>query len=145
MPVYPLIFAPIVKTGRYPHMARRDFVVWERWIDAHGSEYARVAYDVALGGVVSALATANPTQQRGFQYNTALKIDALLDRGDGLTIVEVRPEASVSAIGATLCYEIMLLRELPAARIEAKVIVCEFASADLVLCATDLGVGLVKV
>jgi hypothetical protein len=145
MPVYPLLFEPIVKTGRYHHMARRDFVVWERWIDAHRSEYARVAYDVALGGVISALPGTTPEQQRGFQYVTALKIDALLDRGDGLTIVEVRPEASVSAIGAALCYEIMLLRDLPEARVEARLIVCEFASVDIVACARDLGVSLVKV
>jgi hypothetical protein len=145
MPVYPLAFEPVVKTGRYPHMARRDFVVWERWIDAHGREYPRVAYDVALGGVISAIPAVTPAMNLGFQYSTALKIDALLLRAGALTIVEVRPEASVSAIGSALCYEVMILREVPEARVESRMVVCEFASLDIRACAEVLGVEIVKV
>ncbi len=110
-PVLPLTWVPLVKTGRYRHMARRDAAVWERFIEKHGPAFEAVAYDVALGGVIPTDPGATDQQRRGFQYVTALKIDALVRRADYWLILEVRPEASASAVGAILTYRLVAQRE----------------------------------
>jgi hypothetical protein len=140
MPVYPLVFAPPVKTGRYIHMARRDLVVWERWLDRHPRDYDGVAYDVALGGVSPAAYPITDADRTGYQYSNALKIDALLNKAGQWRVAEVRPECSPSAIGSALCYRVMLAREYPEQADVRPLVICEFASRDMFTCADALGV-----
>lgn len=140
-PVFPLEWEPPGKTGRYPHMARRDLEVWERWLEKFGGRYEAVAYDVALGGVIPTDPAATEAQRRGFQYATALKLDALLRTGEQLTVVEVRPEASVSALGAVLVYALLLRRERVATRPVRMLVVCETLHPDIAWAAGALTIG----
>lgn len=136
--VFPVEWEPLAKTGRYRHMARRDQAVWERWLDKHGAAFEAVAYDVALGGVIPTDPTATDAQRRGFQYATALKIDALLRRADYWLVVEVRPEASVSAVGAVLVYRLMVQRERLTPLPVRGAVVCETLHPDIAWALTAL-------
>jgi hypothetical protein len=109
--VYPPKFLPAGFRGHYPHMARRDAALWARWLDAPALAFLGYAYDVALGGWrIEGLGLSEP-DQLGWQYNTALKIDAVGVTLDNYWIIEVRPEATVSALGAALCYGLVADRD----------------------------------
>jgi hypothetical protein len=138
--VYPIVWVPPAVTGYYRNLQRRDLAVWERFLLKHGTEYEAVAYDVAVGGVEPIGEELTEQEIRGWRYTTALKIDALLRSGGVVTAVEVKPAASVSALGAALTYELALARDEPGLAIGRPGIVCEHLPPDIAWAAEKLGV-----
>lgn len=138
--VYGIEWEPPAITGRYRHLMRRDLAVWERWLQLHGDEYDAVAYDVAIGGTTPQLEGLSDTDLKGWQYTTALKIDALARNADGVWILEVKPSASVSAIGAAVGYPLVLAREEPDLVIAGAGIVCENLTPDIEWIAQQLNI-----
>jgi len=145
MPVYePTVVRPIA-SGDYPHMSKHDAVIWERFLQQYAPRIAGVAYDVALGGVVIDEALGDPASRLGWQYTTALKVDAvaLLDRE--CWVIEVRPRANVAAIGSALCYVQMAKRDGFTSRPLVPVVVTDSTTPDIRYCAEQLGVMLLEV
>jgi hypothetical protein len=140
MPVYPVQWLPAVKTGHYPHMAKHDAKIWERFLDLYASELHGVAYDVALGGFVLADDVASEPERQGWRYSTALKVDAVADVGDHVWIIEVKPTAGVSAIGAALCYVVMAEADGFTDKELVAAVVTDRATEDIKHCAVELGV-----
>ena len=140
-PVLPLVIEPVERTGRYTHMAKGDAPVWERFVERFGALYIGVAYDVALGGVGAPEGALRPDDARGWQYSTALKIDALLFGAGEILIVEVRPHATVSALGAVIAYRLIAEREQLGDQPLRGAIVCASIQVDVQWCAERLGVG----
>src|SRR2546425_3607652 len=123
--VYPIEWVPPVKTGRYRNLQRRDTSVWERWLDKYGSTVDVVAYDVAVGGVEPTASELSEVERRGFKYSTSLKIDVLLRIGAEVWAVEVKPTASVAAVGAAVWYPLVLSREEPDLGVVGGGFICE--------------------
>lgn len=138
--VYPIEWTPPVITGRYRNLQRRDVAVWERWLDKHGNEWSAVAYDVAIGGAIPDDPDATEDQRLGWRYTTALKIDVLLRDGDDVTVVEVKPAASISAIGAAVAYPPALARDEPDLTIIGAGIICEHLPLDIEWLTGQLGI-----
>lgn len=107
MPVYPLDLEAPALTGRYPQMAKRDADIWERFLSSHGGEFESVAYNVALGGVIPQDEGITEEDRLGWRYVTAKKIDAIAIRPGECWIIEVKPNASLSAIGQVLGYVLL--------------------------------------
>jgi hypothetical protein len=143
--VKPITFGPVVIDGNYPHMAKRDAPVWERWVKLHGEHWQGVAYDVAIGGLEAAGEVPDPAADRMWQYMTALKIDAMLIREDQALVVEVRPYATVSALGACLSYAMVLERIGAAAVPLVPAIVCEGIQTDVDWCCAQMRIPVFKV
>lgn len=144
-PVYPLEIRPFVKGGRYTHMAKRDAAVWERFLDKFAGAYQGVAYDVALGGTVLPEGGATDDERRGWQYSTALKIDAVIVGADHALITEVRPWATLSPLGAALGYTLVARREQLLDVPMAPAIICEGAHVDVKWIAQQLGITIFEV
>lgn len=143
--VYPPQLVPATFRGVYPHMARRDAVVWGRFLDAHAAGYSGFAYDVAVGGWrIEGLALQEP-DVLGWQYNTALKVDACGVTATEVHVIEVRPEATVSALGAALTYVMVLDREAVFDFPLRPMIVCETMQTDVEWACGRLGIAVVKV
>lgn len=138
--VYPIEWEPIVVTGRYRNLQRRDTATWERWIEKHGSEFLRVAYDVAVGGSYPDDPSATEKDKLGWRYTTAQKIDLLLEDHEGITVVEVKPTASLTAIGGAVGYPLVLARDEPALTLVTGAIICGHLPADIKYIADALGV-----
>lgn len=138
--VYDPVWLPATFRGRYPHMAKRDAVVWEHFLAIHADRFEAFAYDVALGGVAIDLPGASDLDRRGFQYSTALRIDVVAREADRYWIIEVRPDVSVSAVGAALVYTMVAAREqaFPGELVPA--IVCDFIQPDVKWAADALGI-----
>ena len=129
--VYPIQWQPPVITGVYRNLQRRDIETWEKWLAAHAAEWEAVAYDVAVGGIAPADPASPPAQLLGWKYTTALKIDVLLMLDGRVTVVEVKPAATVSAIGAAVAYPLVLAREEPALDIAGGGIICQHLPPDI--------------
>jgi hypothetical protein len=140
MPVYPVVIHEPALVGNYPHMARRDTVVWERFLKAVGPLFVGFAYDVALGGIEPTDATLTPAEVQGWRYNTAAKIDAVGFRREECWVIEVKPSASLSALGQVLGYLILAEREPFTDLPLVPVIVTDYASADVKYVAATLGI-----
>ena len=143
--VYPPEVLPASFRGNFPHMARRDDVVWRRFLDAPPAAFLGFAYDVAVGGYrLDGLQLAEP-ELLGWQYNTALKVDAVGLTADEAWVIEVRPEATVSALGAALTYSMVLDREQVFELPLRPVVCCETMQPDVEWACNKLGVLVVKV
>jgi len=129
--VYPLEWVPATFRGHYRHMAKRDGEVWERFLLAYADRFDGFAYDVALGGVVFDGMPMEDHERQGWQYSTALKIDAIGREGDRYWVIEVRPDAHVSALGAALTYSMICERDdvLPGPLVPT--IVCQSIQPDV--------------
>lgn len=137
----PLTVEPVARTGHFKHMAKRDAAVWLRFLERYGAAFLGVAYDVALGGEAAPEGVPEEADRRMWQYSTALKIDAVLFAQDLVLIVEVRPWATSSALGAAVCYTLMAEREqLTDLPLQAG-IVCEGIQRDVRWCAERLNVA----
>jgi hypothetical protein len=145
MTVYPLVPQPVRKVGHYPHMARRDVSLWERFLDAFGGDFDSFAYDVALGGLEPADPGIPEAERRGWRYATAAKIDAVGFRPDEVWIIEVKPNASFSALGQLLAYSLLAERE-PFTRLPLlAVLVTDNATPDMLYVAGQLGIPVYQV
>lgn len=126
-------------------MAKRDARSWAKFLDAHAAEFGAFAYDVALGGVALDVPGMDEAGRLGWQYNTALKIDAVGMQGDRVVLFEVRPEATVSSIGAVLCYTLVARREEVFDVPIEPAIVCDYMQPDVEWVAGQLAITVYKV
>lgn len=162
-----LTFVPLERGRHYRHMAKRDIEVWERFLARERLGFLGVAYDVALGGVPAQPPELDPTPGRpvatfdptdvtdpnelaqalaaGWQYSTALKVDAVLMAPERLYLVEVRPWAHAGTLGNALCYTLVAQREQISDLPLAPMIVCEGIQRDIRWVAEQLGVQVVEV
>lgn len=131
MLVYPIEWKAPADRGDYPHMAKLDAVLWERFLDVYGPNFLRFAYDVALGGFLPGEQSGTIDERKGWQYSTALKIDAIGERLDDVLVIEVKPHAGVSAIGGALSYTTLLSVEPPVLKPLVATIVTDYVSPDI--------------
>lgn len=144
MPVYPLDWKLPGPLGHYPHMAKHDARLWERFLADYAANFERFCYDVALGGFRPDEHTGTLDQRLGWQYSSAVKIDAVGERTDDVWIIEVRPHAGVSAIGAALCYSVLAAVDTFTAKPLVPVVLTDRASPDIRICADALEVAVIE-
>lgn len=143
--VYPITIFPPSERTSYPHMAKRDTQVWDRFLRAHGAAFYGFAYDVAFGGIDLPGAESDPQGALAWRYSTALKVDAIGFQEKAALLIEVRPDAHVSAFGAVMCYTLVAQRdkftELPI----FPAIVCESIQVDVEWLCKETGVTVYRV
>lgn len=145
MPVYPVEFFPAQLLGWYPHMARRDAAIWERYLRASADLWQGFAYDVAVGGMLIDATDEDPATLKGYQYSTAQRIDVVGNRGTEHWIIEVRSNARVGAVGAAIGYTLLAQKE-PWTELPLVPAVCtDNISPDVRWVAEQLGVQLLIV
>jgi hypothetical protein len=144
-PVYPITMYEPTERPHYPHMALRDAEVWVDFIRLHGAKFLGFSYDLALGGSSIELPTETPESLRAWQYLTALKVDAFGWQGNQAWLIEVRPDATVSALGAVICYQLVAVREAFTPLPIIPAIVCRNIQPDVEWVCAQLGVQVFKV
>lgn len=143
MSVYPVEFVPPALSGVYPHMARRDMALWERYLRAYAQLWQGFAYDVALGGLEVTDPDATDAERAGWRYSTAEKIDVVANKGDEHWIIEVRPNARCDTIGSVLGYLLLAQREPWTSLPLVPCILTENMSPDARWVAEQLGVEVI--
>jgi hypothetical protein len=129
--VYPPELVPPSFRGHFPHMAKRDAELWLKFLDQYGSRFRAFAYDVAVGGVNLDAPDVADSDRLGWKYSTALKIDACGFTADRVWIIEVRPAATASALGAALAYTMVVRRDRIFPELPQPAIVCQYMQPDV--------------
>jgi len=104
------VWAPVQQGVHFPHMAKHDAVIWERFLTRFTGYFDRVAYDIALGGAEPTDPAATAAERRMWRFNTAKRIDAAIRNAEEIWLCEVRKGAGLAAVGAVLGY--LILSEL---------------------------------
>jgi len=144
MPVYPLQWHPAGERHSYPHMAKNDAVLWERFLADYAGNFLAFAYDVALGGYLPDEPADDLAVRKMWQYSTACKIDALGERPDDLWIIEVRPHANVASIGSVLCYTLLARADGLETKPIVPCVLTDRCSPDIQYCAEALEITLIQ-
>jgi hypothetical protein len=139
--VYPIEILPNTFRGHYPNMAKRDAVVWHRFLEHYATRFTGFAYNVAMGGLLYDLPGTEPADKQAWQYHTALKIDAVGFTEATALIIEVKPEAQCGALGAVIAYAMTAARLSVFDRPVKSAIVCEYCQPDVQACCNELGIA----
>ena len=133
---------PSEKLAKYPHMLMDDIPVWERYLDAHASEWQSFDYDVRVGrGDDPGDAVLPPFREMAISL-TKLRIDAVGYRASEVCVFEVKLRVSISAFGQIVGYRDKYKETFPTADLVTACVVAESASNDVSALLLQYGVRL---
>lgn len=114
----------------FPHLGPDDRRIWLRWLEKHPQDYEGVWYDIRVG--VGRQGVIKEGEDRDEMDNVLLRkrIDVVLERRGHGWVVEVKPVASMSALGQVLVYSYWLPRTWPRELTWHRLVVCEELDYD---------------
>lgn len=119
-----------------------DLLVWRRFISVHGARIRHAEFQVRVGkGARPWPAGAGP-EPPDWSALTSKRIDVVAETDLGLTLIEVKPRASASALGQLLLYRDLYVEEKRPTTLVALWVVCYFGDADLTATALRYGVAI---
>lgn len=121
---------PIVMP-HYPHMLAEDTEVWSKYLAKPVAAIKEVWYDVHVGLPVGGLAVGDALGARIASGITRKRIDAVCRVDSVLWVVEIKPFASMLALGQVLSYTRLFIEEFRPTEDVASVIVCDAVDDDL--------------
>lgn len=107
MPVYPVVWVPFELSGRYPHMAKHDARIWERFYARYAGYFQEAAYDIAVGGTETTDPNATEAERLGWKFNTAKRIDAAVRNSNEIWLCEVRRGSLTDAVGQCIVHGVL--------------------------------------
>jgi len=117
--------------GRYPHMLKEDFPVWEAFLNQNLELFERVYYDVRVGGVLSTDPGIPEKDKQMFYDNTAKRIDVLGETKDEIWIIEVATRPGLRAVGQLQTYLALWFDDQRILKTAKAVLVCQSIDADM--------------
>ena len=112
-------------------MMPEDRAVWTKFLDTDGHRIKRVWYDVKVGHGVFLPVGSTDVDKRIAAGLTRKRIDCVCSVGGGFWVVEVKPRASMQAIGQVISYARLFTRDYKPAGEVWPVIVCDKYDQDL--------------
>ena len=125
----------------YPHLAKKEIPIWERFIKTNPDFFEAVDYDVTCGSGHELPNDLDEAWKRMAKYLGKYKIDVIGYKNGIHYVVEIRPNAGPSALGSTLSYAILYQTEMQG-KIEAEpILITDVERPDMrKLCAEhDIG------
>jgi len=144
MPVKPAQWEPFGRRHKYPHMARHDVRIWERFVDRFAGNFDEAAYDLAFGGADTLDPAATDPERLMWRFNTAKRVDAVVRNRSEIWLCEVRPGSGLSAVGAVLGYTILAELEKWADRPLVMTIVTDHTDNDTHIVCEHLSIQLIE-
>ena len=95
---------PLAKLRKYPHLEPLDTAIWNAYLDTIPPTDALVAYDVHVGTPAIVPLDTPENYRRMVEHLSTLRIDVVLLLPKHTLVVEIKPSASLSAIGQALGY-----------------------------------------
>lgn len=124
----------------YPHMKPHDVEIWERFIDRNPEAYDNCQYDFWVGSLPSFDIVVNPESGGDQEGNYRKKIDVVARKDGKIDIIEVKPDATASAVGQVKRYLMLYVKEQTPSATPQAVIVTDKMSQDDLDFATQEGV-----
>jgi len=124
----------------YPHFLQEDNAVWGKFLRTNLSRLQEVWYDVRVGLPVLLPVGASDMERRIAAGLTRKRIDVVCSVDNGFWVVEVKPYASMLAMGQVISYKRLFEVEYPDYSPVIPVIVCDRIDEDLIDEFDELGV-----
>lgn len=99
------------KLNKYPHFFPLDIPIWERFLDAHGSDFSGFNYDVKVGSGTKSPKGFGANYRRMQRILSKYRIDAVGFKPGSIWIIEVKPDAGTVAIGQIETYTRLYQRD----------------------------------
>lgn len=99
--------------GKPPGMSKRDRVLWHRFMTKYRHPQMSVYYNCRVGSTPRETETNRKRQQEEWTEYVAPRIDAVIETEAAYMIIEVRPYAGRSALGAALTYQYLFTQNPP--------------------------------
>ena len=128
--------------SKYPHLTKRESQLWNNFISQFGVRWNRVAYDVTVDSEIPDFRFKSKNINSNWDYLKSLKIDCLVETGNLLTIIEIKPVFDMKAIGQLFVYKSLLPVVYDVDNIIAVGILTESATDNLVSVCKSLDIAL---
>jgi len=116
---------------KYPHMMPNDIAIWERFLVSEHNTFDSFSYDVHVG-TGRGYSDFDPEWKITLaKALTCFRIDAVGYHENIATIIEVKPFASLSALGQIIAYSNLWQINFPDKPVEALLIVTDSTSNDV--------------
>lgn len=142
MAVLPIGQKPIVMP-HYPHMMTEDIEVWSKFLESGYARFDEVWYDVHVGGAVKLPEGAGKVEQQVAMGISRKRIDVVARVARDFWVIEVKPFASMLALGQVLSYTRLFELEYGPELAAWPVIVCDAVDEDLLDEFEAAGVGVI--
>jgi len=87
------------------HMLPEDRDIWARYLSHFEDQFDRYEYDVLVGPKLDVPSTDLPPRIRMLAERVfALRVDVVAKRGEEVWVIEVKPNAGLSALGQVIAY-----------------------------------------
>lgn len=130
---------PLIRP-HYPHMLAEDNSIWTKFLRADSGRITELWYDVRVGAPVFLGPEATLVERKIADGLTRKRIDVVCLVNNDYWVVEVKPYASMLAVGQVISYaRLFALEYLTAGRV-IPVIVCDESDADLLAEFDELGI-----
>ena len=116
--------------GRYPHMLRPDYPVWERFLDTHGDRIVNLYYDVRVGDGGVTNGEYDEKMAAMYRAVTAKRLDALVEFQDEVWLVEVADGPGLRAVGQLATYVALYAEDPKIPKPTIPVLVCDSLDRD---------------
>lgn len=115
----------------YPHMLAEDNAVWSKFLEQNFELLTEVWYDVRVGKPVEVADGATDMEKRIALGLTRKRIDVVAISGGNFWVIEVKPYASMLALGQVISYARMFALQFEIKQRVIPVIVCDSLDQDL--------------
>jgi len=127
----------------YPHMLGEDTAVWTRFLESGDFELKEVWYDVHVGQTVFLPVGTDSLVKRIANGVTRKRIDVVAIVDSVYWVIEIKPLATMFAMGQVLVYERLFEEEFTPALEVWPVLVCDRVDDDVIPECERLGVVVV--
>jgi hypothetical protein len=110
MPPSGLRLFPPTTLAKYAHLSPADSFIWTRFMLSNPLQFTATAYDVRVGNGSLTNPDFSDPFQKGFVDLTQKRIDAVGFTAKATYVIEVKPRASVTALGQAIIYRDMYVR-----------------------------------
>lgn len=128
----------------YPHMLFEDTGTWTTFLEQQNYGIKRVWYDIRVGVPVSIPGATDETLRKIADGVSRKRIDAVCSVGGGLWVVEIKPYASMQAVGQVITYARLFRNQYNSPGRIVPVIVCDDYDEDLLDEFDELGILVLK-
>lgn len=128
----------------YPHMMSEDRVVWTKFLASEFVKIREVWYDVRVGQSVLVEGVHDHRIELIARGLTRKRIDVVASVGGGVWVVEVKPRATMYAVGQVLTYVRLFEREYFSPGKVVPVIICDSHDEDLLSEFDEFGILVIE-
>lgn len=115
----------------FPHMSPYDSRVWSAFLSVTPRGVRGVLYDVALGGRAARLVDDGDDLKEMWETLIKKRVDAVAEVGGEIWVCEVKPTASMSALGQALTYTFLWNQERRSKQKARAVVICSRVDEDV--------------